>query len=61
MDKFSHHLHIRLTQGEHESLQAIMQRVGADRSSLARLALKRLFRKPPARRFRYRPKRGASI
>jgi len=61
MDKFSHHLHIRLTQDEHESLAAIMQRVGADRSSLARLALKRLFRKPPTRRFRYRPKRGASL
>ncbi|HVS70791.1 MAG TPA: hypothetical protein VHQ47_06025 [Phycisphaerae bacterium] len=61
MDKLSHHLHIRLTEDEHERLHGLMQRVGADRSSIARLALKRLFRKPPQRRFRFRVKRGAKL
>jgi hypothetical protein len=61
MEKLSCHLHIRLTEHEHECMQALMQRVGADRSSIARLALKRLFRKPPVRRFRFRVKRGAKL
>lgn len=61
MDKLSCHLHIRLTDHDEEQLHALMQRVGADRSSIARLALKRLFRKPPVRRFRFRIKRGAKL
>ncbi len=61
MDKLSQHLHIRLTDDEHERLQTLMQKVGADRSSIARLALKRLFRNPPVRRFRFRIKRGAKL
>ena len=61
MDKLSYHLHIRLTESEQGRLDALMQRVGADRSSLARLAIKRLLRKPPQRRFRFRSRRGSKI
>jgi hypothetical protein len=61
MDKLSHRFTIRLTENERERLQNIMQQVGADGSSITRLALKRLFRNPPTRRFRFRVKRGAKI
>ena len=61
MEKLSYSLTIRMTQREYERLDVLMQQVGADRSSITRLALKRLFRKPPQRRFRFRPKRGTWI
>jgi hypothetical protein len=59
MEKLAHSLTIRMTQREFERLHELMQQVGADRSSITRLALKRLFRKPPQRRFRFRAKRGS--
>ena len=61
MDKLSHRLTIRLTESEHDRIESMMQEFGADRASITRLALKRLFRKPPKRRFRFRIKRGAKI
>jgi len=61
MDKLSCHLHIRLTEGEQTRLQSLMQTLGADRSSITRLAIKRLFRSPPQRKFRFRLKRGAKL
>ena len=60
-DKFSSHLHIRLTDAERERLETLMQEVGADRSSITRLAIKRLLRKPPVKRFRYRLRRGPKV
>jgi hypothetical protein len=61
MDKHSYRFTIRLTDREREHLQRLMHRCGADGASLARLALKRLFRNPPQRRFRFRIKRGAKL
>lgn len=60
-DKFSSHLHIRITEGERDRLEELMQRVGADRSSIIRLAFKRLLRRPPVRRFRFRLRRGPKL
>ena len=61
MEKLSRQLNVRLTCTEQARLDALMQTCGTDRSSIVRLALKRLFRKPPQRRFRFRIKRGARL
>jgi hypothetical protein len=61
VDKLSHHLRIRLTEEEHHRLQQVAFKVKGDCSSVVRLALKRMFRDPPVRQFRYRPRRGAKI
>jgi len=61
MEKRSLHLNFRLTEKENLRIEALIQRVGADRSVIARLALKRLLRHPPVRRFRHRVKRGSKI
>jgi hypothetical protein len=59
LDKLSCYLRIRITDDENQRLDELSHGFGADRSSLVRLALKRLFRRPPMRRFRHRLKRGA--
>jgi hypothetical protein len=61
MDKRSLYLNFRLTEKENDRIEALIQRIGADRSTLARLALKRLLRHPPVRRFRHRVKRGPKL
>ena len=61
MDKRSLYLNFRLTEKENDWIEDLVQRVGADRSTIARLAIKRLLRHPPVRRFRHRVKRGSKI
>ena len=61
MEKRSLNLNFRLTEKENDRIEALVQRVGADRSTIARLAIKRLLRKPPVKRFRHRVKRGSKI
>jgi predicted transcriptional regulator len=57
--KLSEYLRIRITDDENQRLDRLAQDLSADRSSLVRLALKRMFRQPPVRRFRFRTRRGA--
>jgi hypothetical protein len=61
VEKRSSHLCIRITDEENYRLGQLAHAVGADRSSLMRLAIKRLLRNPPVRRFRFRVKRGAKL
>lgn len=58
MDKLTQVVLFRLTPEESRRVELLSRGLGAERSLLCRLAIKRLLRKPPTRRFRYRMKRS---